>query len=162
MEWNIKERAEQCAVTNKPFEEGEIFYTILFQEAGKLVRQDLCSSAWEQRKTDQPPVSFWRSAFKPTPIEPEPIEHNSAEAELRRLLLENSHNNEKLPYLLALLLERKKIFHERERATLNDKKVVIYEHVETQETFVVPRVDIKLDEINALQQELKNSSPIFA
>lgn len=162
MDWNIRERAAFCTATGKPFKEGDVFYTMLFEEKGELVRKDLSEEAWTLRNDNIHPLSFWRSIFKEIPQEEkEALRREDAESELRKLLDQNKPENEKLCYLLALLLERKRIFRAREHATLNDQPVIIYEHSETQETFVVPEKNFRLSEVEALQSELKASSRIF-
>jgi hypothetical protein len=162
-DWNIKERSTSCTATGKAFAEDEPFYTMLVPGPEGLVRQDLCEEAWQNRNDNIRPVSFWRSVFKPTPEKPpEPVAKEDAESELRRLLDHPEQSNPKLCYLLALLLERKRILRSREKTVLDGHPVVVYEHTDTQETFLIPEVDFNLGEIESLQSELSGSSHIFA
>lgn len=164
IDWKIKTRGEACAVTGKPFEEGEFFYTLLtLAKGGELLRQDICEQAWIERNDNIRPLSFWKSKFKPTPAHPpEALEKADAESELRRLLDEGAHQSPKVCYLLALLLERKRILRVKDRTEIDGQPAIIYEHADTQETFLIPEVDFKISDIEALQEELKSSSRIFA
>ena len=40
-EWTIQSRADKCAVTGEPFQDGEYFYTLLFEEGAGLRREDM-------------------------------------------------------------------------------------------------------------------------
>jgi hypothetical protein len=62
-EWTIQSRAGQCAVTGQPFQDGEYFYTLLFEEAGGYRREDVSEAAWKERNDNQQPFSFWRSCI---------------------------------------------------------------------------------------------------
>jgi len=157
-------RADCCTVTGKPFQEDEIFHTMLTQaKTGELIRHDLCERAWVERNDNIRPLSFWQSKFKPLPPpEQEAVGKNDAESELRRLLDEGAHLSPKVCYLLALLLERKRVLRVKDRIKIDGNSTIVYEHADTQETFIVPEVELGLADIESLQAELKTSSRIFA
>jgi hypothetical protein len=163
MDWNIRPRSEVCAISEKPFEDGETFYTILMQTSEGLQRQDLSEKAWEDRNDNVRPLCFWRAVFKPAPPEePETVSKNDAETQLRRMLEQRDPTQAKLCALLALLLERKRILRVREHAEVDGARVTVYEHTETQETFLIPDVDFKLSELESLQKELSQGNHVFA
>ena len=66
-DWEIKSRAEKCAVTERPFQDGEYFYTLLFHDKDGFRREDLSEEAWQQRNDNIQPFSFWRAKFEPPP-----------------------------------------------------------------------------------------------
>lgn len=160
MDWEIKSRSTACEITGKIFEEEQSFYTVLIDTPEGLARQDMCVDAWKNFKRQEVTiVSYWKSAFKGEPeAEPEAFQKEDAEGELRRLLKSLNPNDAKVCYILALLLERKKLLKPRERTELNGADMIIYEHVKTQETFVVPDPKLKLQEIAELQMALDLSS----
>lgn len=165
MDWNIQPRSETCQATGRPFAEGEEFFTLLFQTAEGYRRVDLCAEAFAARDRQEVPVSFWKSEFEPAPPPAaEPVDKNDAEAELRRLMTAGDPAQFKVCYLLALLLERKRILKAREKIIGPDgSRMVIYEHTGTQETFMVREVDFKLSELDALREEVAGSaSQLFA
>ena len=85
-EWAIKHRADTCAVTQRPFEPGEYFYTLLYHSAEGYRREDLSEEAWQNRNENIRPFSFWKSRYEPLPEKPaEPLPKENAEQLFRRL-----------------------------------------------------------------------------
>ena len=91
-EWSIQTRNDHCAVTGRPFDDGEFFYTLLFDEKEGFRREDLSVAAWEERPIDAPqPFSLWRSKFEmPPPPPPEPLAKETAEDLLRKYMADAS------------------------------------------------------------------------
>jgi len=164
MDWKIKSRSGVCQGTLRPFVEDEVFYTYLTETPEGMERTDLSEKAWNDRNQNIRPLCFWKSVFKPVLIaENNELQKEDAESELRRLLESDQSSDSKVCYLLALMLERKRILKVRERLSVSGNKTVIYEHTKTQETFVVQEPDLKLDEIDALKAELAiGTSRIFS
>src|SRR3954471_17876519 len=110
-EWPIKHRADVCAQTQRPFQAGEPFYTLLFREGDTFRREDLSEEAWAQRNENIQPFSFWKSRYEapPATTTPEPLAKENAEELLRRLLAENNPANTNASYVLAVMLERKRV-----------------------------------------------------
>lgn len=163
MEWNIKARSEICQLTGKPFQDEEWFYTVLNDTIEGVQRQDLSAEAWEGFSHSVDELSFWKAQFKAAPAAAsEAVGKEDAESELRRLLAEPKAADAKVCFLLALLLERKRILKARERYSKDGQKVVVYEHMGTQEMFLVPEVEFKLSELDGLREELSSqNSRIF-
>ena len=152
-EWPIKHRAEACAVTHRPFAEGEQFYTLLFREGNGFRREDLSEEAWASRNENIRPFSFWRTHFEAPPeTPPEPLGKENAEELLRRLLAENAQPN--ACYVLAVMLERKRVLKQVKTEESENGPVLIYEHAKNGDVFIVPNVQLRLDELEALQGEV--------
>lgn len=156
-DWNIRSRAEACDVTGKPFEEGEVFYTALHREEDGFRRIDLCEEAWTARAADlSAPVAFssWRSKFEPpAPPPPEPLPRDDAEGMLRRLLESNDPAHANTRYLLAVMLERKRILRPQPSV---EKGLLVYEHARTGETFLIPDPALSLADLAAVQEEVSS------
>ena len=154
-DWNIRSRAEVCDATGKPFQEGEIFYTALFREEDEFRRADLCEDAWNARSSDPTaPVAFssWRSKFEPpAPPPPEPLPRDDAEGMLRRLLESNDPAHVNTRYLLAVMLERKRILRPQPSV---EKGFLVYEHARTGETFLIIDPALSLADLVAVQEEV--------
>jgi len=154
-DWNIRSRAEVCDATGKPFQEGEIFYTALFREEDEFRRADLCEDAWNARSSDPAaPVAFssWRSKFEaPAPPPPEPLPRDDAEGMLRRLLESNDPAHVNTRYLLAVMLERKRILRPQPSV---EKGFLVYEHARTGETFLIIDPALSLADLVAVQEEV--------
>lgn len=156
-EWPIKHRADACARTQRPFEPGEQFYTLLFREGEGFRREDLSEEAWAQRNENIRPFSFWKTRYEPPPAAPpEALAKESAEELLRRLLGQNDAANANACYVLAVMLERKRVLKQIKNEQSEGRPVLIYEHGNTGDVFIVPDVRLRLDEIGHMQQEVSD------
>ena len=155
IDWNIKSRSNTCQATGEPFQEGDFFYTLLFRNDTGYERQDVSEAAWEEQKEDaEKPVPFssWRSKYEvPPPPPPETLAKDDAEGMLRHLLSSNDPQHLKACYILALMLERKKILKPLEAS---DESTLFYEHVSTGETFIVKDPHLSLENLLEVQEEV--------
>ena len=154
-QWNIQRRANRCSATSAPFVDGEIFHTLLFREKEGLRREDLCEEAWQQRQPELVPFCYWKSKFeKPAEAAPETMPREGVESLLRRLSLEDEPQTLNVRYILALMLERKRILKSIEEKPSDEGRILIYEHAKTGEAFIVVDPMLRLDQIDAVQQEV--------
>ena len=155
-EWSIQSRAHRCAVTGVEFQDGDYFYTLLFEEGPGLRREDISEAAWKERNENQQPYSFWRSKYEaPPPAAPETLAKQTAEDLLRRYMEEKSAQHAAARYLLAVMLERKKLLKEVEaKRTAEGALTRIYEHTKTGEIFVIPDPQLRLDQIEQVRAEV--------
>lgn len=157
-DWNIKSRSEACDATGRPFEEGEIFYTALLQDKGGSFRRiDLSEEAWNARAGDpsaEPIFSSWRSKFEPpAPPPPEALRRDDAEGMLRQLMESQDPAHKNTRYLLAVMLERKRILRPR---AAEGKDLLVYEHASTGETFLIADPHLSLADLVAVQEEVSS------
>ncbi len=151
-DWDIKSRAHVCARTGREFAEGESFYTLLFRDGDGFRREDVSEEAWNERNENLQPFSFWRSKYDPpAPPPPEPMAKDDAEGLLRRLIAEQNPAHANARYILALMLERKKLLRPVDS---QDEDMLVYEHVQTGETFVMANPHLSLDRIPEVQLEV--------
>ena len=154
-EWTIQHRAEACAATGKAFAAGENFYTLLFRDGEGFRRQDLSEEAWQQRNENLQPFSFWRARFEPAPAAPpDPLPKENAEELFRRLVAAANQANANTCYVLAVMLERKKILKQIQTDQNEQGRVLIYEHVKSGDVFVVPDPQLRLDQLDWVQAEV--------
>jgi hypothetical protein len=153
-EWAIKHRADVCAATQRPFAPGEYFYTLLFHDADGYRREDLSEEAWVNRNENIQPFSFWRARYEPLPPpSPEPLAKENAEQLFRRLITsENPPAN--TCYVLAAMLERKRVLKQIKTEDAANGRVLIYEHGATGDVFIVPDPQLRLDELEHVQNEV--------
>ncbi len=57
-------------------------------------------------------------------------------------------------YLLALMLERKRLLRQVEARQEEGSRTLIYEHVKTGEVFVIPDPELRMDQIAGVQAEV--------
>jgi len=154
-EWEIKARSRNCARTQEAFENGATIYTLLFRDRTGFRREDISEKAWQQIKESVAPFSFWKSRFQAAPPAPaEPMPKESVEGLLRRLINQDLPEHMNARYVLAILLERKKTLKQVGSRESAEEKVLIYEHVTTGEVFIIPDPRLRLDELDAVQQEI--------
>ena len=153
-EWAIKHRADACAVTHRPFAAGEYFYTLLFHGADGYRREDLSEEAWRNRNENIQPFSFWKSRYEPLSAAPaEPLPKENAEQLFRRLIAtKNPPAN--ACYVLAAMLERKRVLKQIKTEENANRRVLIYEHGGTGDVFIVPDPQLRLDELESVQNEV--------
>lgn len=152
MDWDIKARGHRCTRTGREFAEGETFYTLLYREKDGYRREDLCEEAWKERNDNIQPFSFWKSKYEPPPPPaPEPLPKDDAEGLLRRLLAEGSPATANACYILALMLERKRVLRP---LPSDDPKLLVYEHAGSGETVVVQNPGLTLDKVPEVQKEV--------
>lgn len=153
-EWTIKHRADACAVTNRPFDPGEYFYTLLFYDADGFRREDLSEEAWRNRNENIRPFSFWKTRYEPLPPPAsEPLGKETAEQLFRRLLTsENPPAN--ACYVLAAMLERKRVLKQIKTEQTERGRILIYEQGTTGDVFIVPDPQLRLDELESVQNEV--------
>jgi hypothetical protein len=156
-DWTIQTRSGRCAATGRDFAEGELFHTLLFRERAGFRREDLSEEAWKERQADSAaprPYSFWRARFEPTPSVPEPLAKETAEDLLRGYMTEHDEGHANARYILALMLERKRLLKQIEVKEDIHGRTLVYEHVKSGEVFIVPDPGLRLDQIEAVQSEV--------
>ncbi|MEY5026517.1 MAG: hypothetical protein RLZZ244_2045 [Verrucomicrobiota bacterium] len=155
-EWTIQSRGDCCAASGEPFVDGQFFFTLLFEEGPSFRREDLSVAAFKNRPEDAPkPAYFWRSKYElPPPKPPEALGKQTAEELLRRFMAEASPQHANVRYILALMLERKRVLKEVETRRAHGEVTRIYEHSKSGEVFVIPDPQLRLDQIAEVQLEV--------
>jgi hypothetical protein len=154
-EWEIKARGRQCARTEEAFDDGATIFTLLFRDRGGFRREDISERAWLEIKDRVEPFSFWKSKFQaPPPPDPDPISKESVEELLRRLLQEDRPEYVNARFVLAIMLERKKTLKQVDTRESAEERILIYEHAKTGEVFIILDPQLRLDQLDAVQQEV--------
>jgi len=153
--YSIQKRAPQCEACAHPFEESDELFSQLVFENGDWLRLDYCAGCTPARTLD-PVLSRWKTVFTlPPPPKPEPLHKENAESLLRQLMEEEAQDHTRAIYILAVMLERKRILVERDvQSDEAGRKIRIYEHRKTGEMFVIHDPALKLDDLEPVQQEI--------
>ena len=155
-DWDIKTRGEACGSCEQPFaDEQQYLGTLVFGEEG-YSRSDYCQKCWDSKDEQLQIYSVWHGVFKmPPPPEEEALKKETAESLLRKLIEDDDPTKGNVIYILAVMLERKKILIERDVKIEDDGRMVrVYEHRKTGETFVVRDPKLQLDELEGVQEEV--------
>ncbi|MFT4639562.1 MAG: hypothetical protein ACI8T1_002887 [Verrucomicrobiales bacterium] len=164
-QWKLASRKHACSHTEEPFQEGQPFYTAIFldEENGEFRREDYSEPAWDELHEDFQPFSFWRSLYEPPSADlkkKDAVDKEDAEEALKRMISENDPATEKTRYLLALMLERKKILQQIDSQEKDGVRLIIYKRRKTEEIFIVPDPGLELDEVPRIQAEVLAMMPL--
>lgn len=156
--WNIRSRSHTCTHSGESFADGDAFYTALFEDekTGELVRGDYSVAAWEALRGELHPFSFWKGDYEAphTEVKAEVVEKESAEGLLRRLIEEDNPGSENTRYILAVMLERKKMLKHTATRETEDANFLIYEHPKSGEVYIIRDPGLRLDQVEAVQREV--------
>lgn len=155
-DWNIKARSEVCQICEKPFEDGAEFNTVLSWKDENCLRTDICAEYWDDEKYRPEAISIWRNIFRlPLPEPEEPLKKETSETLLRKLMETEEDSRKDVIFVLAVDLERRRIFEERDVELLeNGEKRRIYEHKKTGEIFIIHDPDLDLQELEDVQGQV--------
>jgi hypothetical protein len=151
--WRVQKCAKACSACETAFTDKEALYSKLTFADGQYVRLDLCRKCWN--KKDQG-LSSWKTTFiVPPPPQEEALKKENAESLLRRLVAKENEEDIAAIFILTVMLERKKLLVERDvKKTEDGLKLRIYEHKKTNESFMVIDPELKLDELEHVQEQV--------
>jgi hypothetical protein len=160
-EWNIQSRAHLCAACTQPFADRQPYHTLLCAEKAELlVRLDICDECWQSRFGDRSRerkgfVSHWQGVYEvPPAVAPEAIQKDTAETLLRKLIQQNDPRYAPAAYILAVMLERKRILRVKEQLKREGQRVFVYEQPKTGDIFVITDPDLHLNQLQSVQQDV--------
>ncbi|HEY5652822.1 MAG TPA: hypothetical protein VIR63_00425 [Pontiella sp.] len=151
--WRVQKCAKQCSGCEKGFADKEGLFSRLLFDNGEYIREDLCKACW--KKSDHG-LSSWKTTFViPPPPREEAVQKENAESLLRRLIAKENEDDLNAIFILTVMLERKKILVERDvKTTESGQKIRIYEHKKTNESFMVIDPQLKLNELEKVQEQV--------
>lgn len=157
--WSLKSRSRTCHQTQRPFEDEEPIHVAIFPdpESSGYLRQDYAELAWAEISAVLKPFSSWRTIYKAPIIEEKADKAvaNDPESLLRQLLEEDEKATLNTRYILALMLERRKILKEIDVQRSTNKGLLrLYEHRKTGEAWLVHDPEISLDALPPVQDEV--------
>jgi hypothetical protein len=158
-EWNIQSRAQACEACGKLFADKEIYHTLLFDERADFRRSDICAECWQKQYSEGARdrkgfVSYWHGVFEAPVPQPEAIKKETAETLLRKLIELNDPRYGPAAYILAVMLERKRLFKVKEQVIRDNQRVFIYEQPSTGDVFTILDPNLQLDQLEAVQRDV--------
>ena len=158
-EWNIQSRGHGCEACGRTFADKEIYHTLLFDEKADFRRSDVCAGCWQQQygegaRDRKGFISCWQGVYNaPTPPS-DPIQKETAETLLRKLIEQNDPQHIPAGYILAVMLERKRILKVKEQIVRDGRRVFIYEHPKTGDVFTITDPNLRLDQLEQVQRDV--------
>ena len=158
-EWNIQSRAPACAACARPFAAKQPYHTLLLDEPPGLRRSDICEECWQKETAADPRsragfISHWQGFFELPPPVTEVIRRDDAETLLRKLLEQNDPAHGPAAYILAVMLERKRLLKVKENFQRDGRRVFVYEQPKTGDLFSIVDPDLQLDQLETVQRDV--------
>jgi hypothetical protein len=157
-DWNIQSRGRSCESCGKAFDNKEAYHTLLFDERRDWRRMDVCQGCWERQYSEARErkgfVSHWQGVFDlPTPPT-EAIRRETAETLLRKIIEQNNPQYAPAAFILAVMLERKRLLKVKEQLERDGKRVFIYEQPGTGDIFTIVDPGLQLNQLEAVQRDV--------
>jgi len=160
IEWNIQSRAHLCQACHKHFADQEAFHTLLFDQKQAYERLDVCEGCWtgqfSQGATDRKGfVSHWQGVYHvPAAAPVEAIQKETAETVLRKLIERNEPEHAGALFILAVMLERKRLFKVKAQINQEGGRAFVYEHAKTGDLFTIPDPQLQLNQLEEVQRDV--------
>lgn len=159
-DWHIQSRAHGCQACGKAFEDQKVYHTLLFDEKQDFKRLDICQPCWEQQYSQGANdrkgfISYWHGTYEsPPPPRPDAIQKENAETLLRKLIERNDPRYAAAGYILAVMLERKRLLKVKEQLVRDGQRVFIYEHPKSGDLFTIVDPNLQLNQLEQVQQDV--------
>lgn len=158
-EWNIQSRARACEACEKTFADQEAYHTLLFDEKSGFRRSDVCHQCWEKQYSQGARdrkgfFSYWQGVYEAPVPRAEPIHKETAESLLRKLVELNDPHYVPAAYILAVMLERKRLLKVKEQVVREAERVFIYEQPHTGDVFTIVDPNLQLNQLEAVQHDV--------
>ena len=155
-EWDIQPRSKDCNACHALFTDNQPYFARLVAAAESYLRGDFCAACWESKLKAEPRYSSWQGLYRLPPPEPvRKVKKETAESLLRKFMETEDRSRLNVIFVLAVMLERKRILIERDNQVREDgTKIIVYEHRETAEVFMVPDPGLRLDQLEHVQTEV--------
>ena len=160
IDWNIQSQAQICHGCQRPFQAREVLHTLLFDNKSVYERLDICQACWQaqygQGATDRKGfISHWQALYaEPPTSRPDPIQKETAETLLRKLITENNPDLAGARFILAVMLERKRIFKVKSQVVQDNQRFFIYEHGPTGDVFTIADPNLQIHQLEAVQKDI--------
>jgi hypothetical protein len=158
-EWNIQSRGHACEACGKAFADKELYHTLLIDECQAFRRSDLCGACWQSQFNEgvrerKGFVSCWQGVYEAPPVVTEPIQKDTAESLLRKLIELNDPKYVPAGYILAVMLERKRLLKVKEQLSRDGHRVFVYEHAKTGDVFTIVDPGLQLNQLDQVQRDV--------
>jgi hypothetical protein len=158
-DWNIQSRAHACEACGKAFADKESYHTLLFDEKADFRRTDICQACWQKQFSEggrerKGFISYWQGVYEAPPPAAEVIQKETAESLLRKLIELNDPHYIAAGFILAVMLERKRLLKVKEQLVRDGQRVFIYEQPGTGDIFTITDPNLQLNQLEAVQRDV--------
>ena len=159
-DWNIQSRAHVCQACETSFADKQPYHTLLFEEKHELKRIDVCEPCFKSKFSgaaqQEGLISRWQGVYEaPPPAPPEAIQKDTAESLLRKLVESNDPKHAAASFILAVMLERKRLLKVKEQVKREDgSRMYIYEQPKTGDVFPIADPNLNLNQLDEVQRDV--------
>jgi len=158
-EWNIQSRAHACQACGKTFTDKEAYHTLLFDDKAEFRRSDICQPCWQKQYSDGARdrkgfVSYWQGIYEAPPQVNDPSQKETAQSLLRKLIEVNDPHHIPAGYILAVMLERKRLLKVKEQILRDGQRIFIYEQPGTGDLFTIIDPKLQLNQLEQVQHDV--------
>lgn len=159
-EWNIQSRAHACQACERAFEDQQAYHTLLFDEKQAFHRLDVCDACWREQYSQGASdrkgfISYWHGVYEAPPAAPpDPIQKENAESLLRKLIELNDPKYAAAGFILAVMLERKRLLKVKEQLVREGQRIFLYEQPKTGDLFTIPDPSLQLNQLDQVQKDV--------
>jgi len=152
------ERADCCENCWKQNAPGDSFRPVPKPQGEEPVPSPLGLSSGRRQGEEsvrENAFSVWRGIFQAESLPPEVLKKETAESLLRKLIEKNDPQYRNSIFILAVMLERRRILAEKEVQKKDALTMIrVYEHRKTGEIFIVSDPMLSLDQLGHVQEEV--------
>jgi hypothetical protein len=133
---------------------------LLFDQREGFERIDACEGCWQgqfsQGATSRKGfVSHWQGVYEAPPAQaPEAIQQETAETLLKKLVEANEERHVAARYILAVMLERKRILKVKDQVKTEGRRVFVYEHAGNGDVYTILDPVLQLHQLDEVQREV--------
>ncbi len=131
---------------------------MLWDERSDFRRSDVCDACWQSKFNEARErknfISCWQGVYEAPAPPTDPIKKETAETLLRKLIELNDPVYGPAAYILAVMLERKRLLKVREQVVRDGHRVFIYEQPGTGDVFTITDPNLRLDQLDQVQREV--------
>jgi len=157
-EWNIQSRAHACEACGQPFADQQPYRTVLFEDGKELRRSDICEPCAQKNGDVRSRAGFisqWQGIYEAPPAQPvDAIQKETAETVLRKLVEQNDPRYAPAAFILAVMLERKRLLKVKEQLQRDGQRIFIYEQPKTGDLFTIADPNLRLDQLEQVQHDV--------
>ena len=158
IDWNLQARSHLCQACAQHFHDQQQYHTLLFDEKRDYLRLDVCEACWQRQYSQGASdrkgfISHWQGIYEAPPAAPpDAIQKDTAESLLRKLTEQNDPQYRAACYILAVMLERKRLLKIKTQSQIAGRRVFVYEQPRTGDVFTVPDPNLQLDQLDEVQR----------
>ena len=158
-EWNIQSRGHACDNCGKAFLDREHYHTMLFDEKSDFRRSDVCEQCWQSQfsqgaRDRKGFISYWQGVYEAPAPPSDAIQRETAESLLRKLIELNDPQYIPAAFILAVMLERKRLLKVKEQIKRDGQRIFIYEQGTTGDLFTIVDPNLQLNQLEAVQRDV--------